>query len=557
MTIYYLDNNRGNDNNDGQSAAAPWKNLSKIAATTGATAGDAFLLADDSAWSLTPSTRVVPPTSWGGTEASPIIIGKYSPSSQSVGQRPRITLNVETSPSDWTYDALLNGWKYTYPTANMNNAALVRLADGWLASAVDNNSDGAVESVDGRYVVRLDNQTLVLYAPAGTNPVRYYGKVVVSAQATGAITLSSGRKWITVQDIAFRETGCGVLCYSGDALAAGFVVERCRMDIGCLATVGGASPGNLRAWIRDNEVYDFGSIGIHVNSTAGAGIAYAEIYRNKVDDGVRQWSQGGIYLQGRNAAAEAIVLVHHNEVSRCRWGTRDKAFDGCGIYAETGANNTHIFANVVHDCFVALQDNSGRRVYWTGNVVYDCRRGIRITDENNNGASDCRLYNNTFLVGDLNQNATEFGNTTQGADYPAVWSLSGDDPINITAKNNIFANVGGQRGRAVFGMPSAASTFDIANNWVYGFEADTLNGATNAALGSPPTVSNAGTTDPRVYFGADFAPKVQGYSEASPNPLATAGVYVPGVHLMNGRMRPGWCPAGAYQAVLPRAARSA
>lgn len=41
------------------------------------------------------------------------------------------------------------------------------------------------------------------------------------------------------------------------------------------------------------------------------------------------------------------------------------------------------------------------------------------------------------------------------------------------------------------------------------------------------------------------------------NSLARAGTYVPGTHLRNGRMRPGYCPIGAYAAVLPGPARSA
>lgn len=36
------------------------------------------------------------------------------------------------------------------------------------------------------------------------------------------------------------------------------------------------------------------------------------------------------------------------------------------------------------------------------------------------------------------------------------------------------------------------------------------------------------------------------------NPLALAGTYLPSTTLFNGRQRPGFCPVGAYQAVLPR-----
>ena len=39
------------------------------------------------------------------------------------------------------------------------------------------------------------------------------------------------------------------------------------------------------------------------------------------------------------------------------------------------------------------------------------------------------------------------------------------------------------------------------------------------------------------------------------NPLATAGTYVQGVTLANGRLRPGYVPIGAYMAVQPRAVR--
>lgn len=549
MTVYYIDNNRGSDSNDGLSMLRPWQNLAKITSTTGALAGDAFLLADDSFWQLSPAQRVVPANTWNGTEAAPVIIGKYSPVSQSINQRPLISMNVNTTTGDWVWDGVNLRWVYTYPTAHINRAVLLRIADSWIANTYDYPiANTSPEAVDGRYNIGSGLQTVFLYSPPGVNPVDYYGKIVVSAQALGAITLSTARKWITVQDIAFRETGCGVLCYSQDANPANFVVQRCRSDIGCLAVVGGASPGANRSIIRNNEVYDFGAIGIHVTAAGGAGIADVEIYGNKIDGGVRQWAQAGIYLQVRNAARESICFVYNNEIARCRWGTKDKSLDGCAIYAETGTDGAVISGNRIHDCYVAMQDNSGRRVFWTGNTVYDCRRGIRVTDQNLNGLSDCRLYNNTFLVGDQSQNATEFGNTTQGADYPAVWAYSVVHPINITAKNNVFVNEEAQRGRAVFGLAGIASTYDITNNWVYGFEADTLDGSSNAA--AAVTVSNAGVTDPRPFMAHDgrlIAPYYVGAGVPAKNPLGGAGVPIPAVRLQGGRrIDPNRVPVGAF-----------
>jgi len=551
MATYYLDNNRGSDSNSGTSPSAPWKNLSKIAAVTAAAAGDAFLLADDSEWTLTPSTRVVPPTTWTGAQHNPVVIGKYSPSSQSSGQRPLIICNVVTVAGDWTYNAGLNGWTYLYPTAHINRAVLLRLGDSWLANTYDMTAGAAVESVNGRFNIGADSQTVILYAPAGTNPVDYYGKVVVSAQASGAITLSSGRKWITVQDIAFTETGCGVLLYSQDALEAGFIVERCLMQTGgSLVVANAASPGNLRAWIRNNEVYDFGAVGIHANSIGGAGISYVEINGNRVANGVHSWAQAGIYVQVRNAARDGICKVLYNDISGCRWGSQGKSLDGSGIYLETGADGVLVAGNVIHDQYCAIQDNSGRRNILTGNLVYNCRLGVRVSDQSGNNQSDHRSYNNTFIVGDERQAPTEFG-SAQGQEYPGYWMYKTASTLNVTAKNNLFLKAGTSRGRAVFGLPDvyATSTYDLSGNWVSGFEADSLKASDNTVPSPAPTISHAGTSDPSPYLNTDCSLKttISIGGIPMPNPLRNMGTYVQGVTLRNGRTQPGMTPIGAYQ----------
>lgn len=575
MPVYYIDFNRGDDlANDGLSPLTPWKTQAKITSFASAQPGDAFLLADDSVFQFSNGGRIVPQTSWRGQKESPVILGKFSPSSQSVGQMPIIIFNEITTAGQWVYNAPLNGWCYLYPTQHINRALLVRLNKTWVAFTTDMTVGAPVEAKDGHFNILSQAQTLsifgvdqgsraiVLWAPAGVNPVDYYGEVVISPQATGAIGLSAGRHWITVQDIAFTETGCGVLMYSNNAEQTGYVVRRCRMKTGgALVTMNADAGGALRGWVLDNDVEDFGAIGIHVNTgSAGQGLISAEIAYNRIRDGVRGWAQGGIYLQGRNTARESVVQVHHNDISFCRWGTRDKAYDGCGIYAETGSDGALIFNNVIHDMFMAMQDNSGRRNYWIGNLVYNVRRGIRISDQSNNGLCDCRMYNNTMIVGDLNQRETEWGNTTQGADYPGVWMYRTTGTLNADIRNNLIANIGGQRGRAVFGLPDVwpASSYTFASNWVFGFESDQLVAGTNAAPSpSPPTVTNAGTSDPRPFLDAGFALKAAGYTELSPNPLATVGQYIQGIKLRNGRMRPGACPVGAYQAMLPRTQRVA
>lgn len=573
MTIYYLDNNRGHDLWDGLAPTfeggshGPWQNLSKITAFASAQPGDAFLLADDSHWILNPTQRVVPQSSWQGTEKNPVVISKYSPSSQSLGQRPLITYHDETTREDWTYNEALNGWTYQWPFAQMAIVAMVRINDTWLASAVDSPISGfndPVWSVDGRFTVRTDSQTLVLYAPAGINPIDYYGKIVIGAPYSGAITISTGRRAIAVRGIAFRETGLGVSCYSDSTSTPTIVtVEDCHLETGTLAVVNGGSGGNLTARIRNNQINDFNAFGIQVVSSGTGGVTWAEVAHNRIDDGIHTNAQGGIYLQVRNTSGSRNCVVYGNEVSNCRWGTRDKAFDGCGIYSETGSDVVLIYGNIVHDCYVALQDNSGRRTDWTGNLVYNCQRAIRISDESDNGLSDCRLINNTFIVGDPNVQASPFGATTgNAAEYLAIWCSSSDDPLSLTVRNNIFVNAGPLRARAYVGLPLAygISTYSIDNNWAYGFEADVLVGSTNGIPSPAPATNNAGTTDPRPFMNADYSLKVPEGADrnslSAANPLALAGAYLPGIKLRNGRLRPGWCPVGAHQAVLPRAQKA-
>ena len=561
-TSYFIDFNRGSDSNAGTSTGAPWKTLAKITNTASLGPGDQVLLADDSEFDLAIADRVVPQNNWTGTLANPVIIGKYSPSSQSVGNKPVIRWNIQTAPSDWTYDGAKNGWIYTHPTAHINAQCLVRLGDTWDAHCPDQTVNAAVASIDGRWNVgqsASSNDRIILWAPADTNPVTYYGGVLISPAAVGAITLSSGRGAITVENILFERTGCGVSMYSGTTAAANFVA-RCLSGRICsgLVYASGDTSGVLKAWVLDCDLWDFGSTGLQAYAVGGAGIAYLEIARNRLGNGGHGNSQAAIYLQVRNSARDVITHVHHNWVTGYRWGTRDKGYDGSAIYCETGSDGVLVYANVAERMYCAYQDNSGRRNRWMGNVAAECRLGMRIGDQQNNNQSDTYLYNNTFLIGALSQQPTEWG-ASQGAEYPGVWMYkSTGGNLNVTAANNIVANIGAGTARAAFGLPDNAGTMTLNGNWLYGFGADTMVASSNSSAGS---LTNVGTSDPRPYLMADgalkIAPTTTWGTLSSDNPLATTGAYVEGVKLINGRLRPGACPVGAYAAVLPGTARTA
>lgn len=74
-----------------------------------------------------------------------------------------------------------------------------------------------------------------------------------------------------------------------------------------------------------------------------------------------------------------------------------------------------------------------------------------------------------------------------------------------------------------------------------------INGYTNATTNA--TATGTITQNVRQWLRSDQSLVMPG------NPLTTAGTYVQGVTLANGRLRPGYVPIGAYMAVQPRAVR--
>lgn len=557
MATYYIDYNRGSDSNAGTSSSAPWQNLSKIAATTGATAGDAFLLADDSQWDLALADRVIPPTTWTGVFKNPVVIGKYSPSAQSTGRRPVIRWNRLTIASDWVYNAGLNGWVWTFGSAAINPAVLLRLGNTWAANAIEQTAGTAVASVDGRYNVGTGGTSLILWAPAGINPVDYYGSVLVSPQGQGAITLSSGRGHITVQDIAFEDCGNGVLCYSNNTSTASYIVERCSSRRSCLVAGVGETSGVLQMIVRDCDIGDFPSMGVNVNASAGVGIEYAEVSNNTIRNGGFSWSRGGVYVQARNAARTTMTVVRNNDIAGCRWGTGPGGpADGCGIYIEANSDGTQVYGNAIHDQFCAIQDNSGRRNFISGNLIYNVRVGLRVSNQDDSALSDCQVYNNTFIVGDSSYAPSQWG-PFPGIDYPGIWMFwhGPANALNVLATNNIFANVGGARGLAFVGLAQnfASSSINVSGNIVYGFETNFLRALDDTVPVGGPSVTHAGTSDPLPYLNPDYSLK----SIPAPNPISDLGTYIQGVKLRNGRARPGWMPVGAYQAIETRTTATA
>lgn len=529
MATYYIDNNRGLDTNDGLTPQTAWKNPNKINSVVTAGPGTAFLMADDSVWSydLADSWRMVPPANWTGSQSNPVVFATYTPAGQ-IASRPLFERYLDIPANAWTYSAPNNAWVYTAPHA-VGNLCYVRIADTWNASRIDIGLPLA--SIDGRYHNAGNN--FYLYAPAGTNPTAYYGKVRLGTDSP-LLTVSSARGWVKVTGWEFRNAGTCVKGYSNNTNVTGLIVDNIKSTYCSNAVTGMAETvnGSLRMIVRNCDISQFGSTGITAFTPDGLGWKQLEIHDNLLYDGVKTYSQGAIYLQARSPGFRTQVFK--NRIHSIEYGTRDKTSDGSAIYAETGADNMDVYQNTVWNCHVALQDNSGRSIRWESNLIYDCRSAMSVTDEQNNGLLNHVFHNNTCIVGaDVPQ---QFGT---GTDFLG-WRMYAHNKapeyhVNLDVRNNVFLNVGEFSNTATVYTAEAPTTWagTLDSNSQYGFA---MNAFRQYAGGAVPT-SGWVTTQPQL--ASDYKPMAS-------SPLVGAGVHVGYSRDFNSIQRPKPPSMGAF-----------
>jgi hypothetical protein len=529
MAIYYIDNTRGNDSNNGTSPETSWKNLTQIA-TVAAGPGDQFLLANDSIWEYDIATRIVMPVTWTGTESNPVVIDKYLATSD-IKLLPTIIWGRNLLSSDWTYSGTNNAWVYTAPFS-VGNYCMVRLNNTWEASRID-GTQLPLASINGRY--SNNSTSFYLYAPAATDPTSYYGSVRLGLSDTSFFTVSSGRGFVTFKNLHFQNSGTGIFCYNNTTTANGVVIDGCTADTvsHVFYSVAENAAANLSFTVKNCTITNWGSTAIHPFNTSSNKHKRVHIYNNRIHDGMHNYSQGALYLQ---CSCVEPGLVYGNVLSGARFGTRDKAADGCAIYCETSSNNVRVFQNIVYDCHVALQDNSGRTNYWYSNLVFDCQSAMKISDESANNSMNCSVYNNTFIVGKTIPAAYGGGDTGQG--IRVFMETSGTLP-SIYINNNIIVNTGDTFIAAIRTANENPVAFSYDNNLCYNY----TNIARREYLGTNNTANNCLTSAPQLT--TTFYPK-------STSPTLGAGKVVPIVVDFNNLAWESPPPIGAYQYVAER-----
>lgn len=553
--VYFIDRNRGNDSNDGLTKDTAKQNPESIASIS-AGPGTTFLFESSSLWEPSIATRVLPTLgAWTGTQRNPVIIGMYDYASRSTGgARPRFRWNKKFAASEWSYDADLKCWYNTVDTPHLiGNTCLIRLGGTWAASRIDTapTSEDPMAQKDGRY--HNVNYRLYLYAPSNQDPTSYYGEVLLGITDQGFFPIGNARDWITIQDLDFEETGCGVLIFSNQTTHdTGVVARRIRgRNVSGLIKLGANTGGNVQAWVHDCEISGFGSTAIQGFTPVDDGFIHVEIFNNRISDGPHTYSQGAIYSQIRSP--DCVPLIYGNHVSDCPWGTEDKTADGCAIYTETGANRNLVFGNLIERCYNAFSDNSGRLSIWTGNVVIDCYNAMRVTDQNDVGETDHRFLNNTCFCGNPNL-LPRFGIGLPNSAWRA-YKASGA-AMALDVRNNLFVNIGPTSDRAAMLTPQVTWTGTLDGNIAVGYPYYARREY------SPFTVESStphAITDPWPYLNRDGTLKVSPGTIldtlATDNPLAVGGEFIQGVRLFGGhRADPRMMPVGACEAVLARRA---
>ncbi len=460
MATYYVDKNRGSDSNDGLSPATAWQNLTKIDDGS-AGPGDAYLLADDSEWFYGPATRIIPVSGqWTGTRANPVTIGKYSPSSQSIGAKPKIQWYVKILAGDWTYDAPNNCWQYTSPLL-ISNLCLLRLANSWLA----NRTDGGLPlaSVAGRY--HNAGTTLYLWAPADTNPTDYYGDVLFSPGGNGFFTISTNRGWVTIQDLEFINSSGAIYGFSGSSASVGLLAQRITARQSSYVIAAGTDvTQNLAFFVRDCDFYDWGSCCIAGFTPSGNAINEVEISKNRIYEGMNNYSQGGIYIQF-NCVSPGRVFGNYAE--KVKYGTLGKEADGAAIYTEVRSNNIDIYNNVVRDTHMPFQDNSGGITRWHNNYAINCHTAIKVSDQSLVGGMNFTYENNTTVVGANVPAAFGGGDSGRGV---RIYAEAGQTIVNATVRNNTIINVGATFPAAILTATLVIpATRDYSYNGIFGY----------------------------------------------------------------------------------------
>jgi hypothetical protein len=365
---------------------------------------------------------------------------------------------------------------------------------------------------------------------------------IISANYTGS---AGGRLFrfftsdCVFEDLHFANTNnCHIIYGSG---VANLTVRRCKATQirGTAAgnegfvVVGSSTALTGTVTVTDNEIDGIANDGISIVCTGTVIIA-----RNTVKNTSLDTTTGDCVAANGNIA---LLHIYDNNLDHTNKDTKQ-----CIIQDGGSTGFAIIERNICNGYFVdGSVDHTGIYLSLPGvirnNFIQTWRSGVFIN------VANARVEGNVIIQGGGTALTGAVWGSFDGmvVQNNVIWRIAGTDVADAAIRNNTSNAANLYRNNIIVGFNTGIRRGALAVDSYNDFYQVTtaVRDASNVAI-------SAGTGT--VY--ADPQLNSDG-SIRSSSPVATAGTYVSGVTLANGRLRPNFVPIGAYMAVLPRTAR--
>lgn len=462
-----------------------------------------------------------PATYINGTAENPIKFSSYSYTGTST-RKPNFQLIKMAVSADWLWDSTMNMWYWehfsgyagsvtdwgSYPLVLVNDRmCLVTLA----ASPTFQRGQTPIAEYEAATTWTGDGNPgrLYVYTPnatsnPATNPTNYYGagNIKAASSAISIFQFSRCGSYVTVENLQCNDS-CALsnifLDNFGSAHITNWTIQNCYADrTACFSLM--QFPNNATYYGQNISI-----LNNTIKRQPGPAIQGAAtnflIKGNKFLGANYARNDGGaIYCSG--PATNMSGIIEDNYFWDCRyesaltngpkWAHGDMASDGCAIYLETTTQNVLVRRNIVDECHLACQDNAGSNHIWHANLIINCDRFIKITDQGNRAqfysGSVVTVTSNTVVGATLNR----INNKTTRDVIVCMKGTPAASWYTYIFYNNIITGSGTTASTQGWAWAvEANTTFTASNNSVYGLFGVKSDIGSHANPATPPATITA------------------------------------------------------------------
>ena len=438
----YFDGVNGNDAEDGSTALLAKKSIGYFSHANNhlVNAGVTIYLANGSDWNVTEEVGSEQRLMYrgNGTAADPITVTNYVPANGSTVE-PKLHNFTDIASGDWT-DIGGGDWTYTLNISVANNSNYENYGIWTGASLTDALEKTFYTSVGSTLTVTsgASNPTdtwggfrlcyLPVFLQFSDSFFNRGGRVYHGLNCSYAFSLVTIYSTTLVSPSENNHIYNNTISYVGRGISS---------------KNGDSANDTVTVEVNNNTISYCNGPGIQAEGSKNINW---EIHHNNVSYCNLANSYGGIMLHGFGSTGTVNNhKVYENDISYCIHGKGATTFDGAGIYNETGCIGNHIYDNKITFCHHAIQDNTGERASYTGNLIAKCDIAMVQSDQKSRGNADIIFNDN--VCADMTYTALEHD---ASATSPLTAILSFPD-VNGTfdIQNNIITGAAGTTGDAI------------------------------------------------------------------------------------------------------------